>query len=138
MSADTLLARLEGVRQSGRDQWTCKCPAHEDRSPSLSVRELDDGRVLVHDFGGCDPADIMTALGLSMSDLFPNEPHRRTSPRQRWDGFALLKVLRRESVVTSMAAVDLATGRALSEPDRERLQQAAKRIQQITGVIDGR
>ena len=39
---DRLLDRLDGVRQNGRDQYLAKCPAHDDRSPSLSIRTLGD------------------------------------------------------------------------------------------------
>jgi hypothetical protein len=46
MSADVLLDKLDGVRPTGAGRWIAKCPAHEDRHASLSVRELDDGHVL--------------------------------------------------------------------------------------------
>ena len=48
----TLLDRLEAVRETGSSRWIARCPAHDDSSPSLAVRELDDGRILLHDFGG--------------------------------------------------------------------------------------
>ncbi len=47
MSADRLLSALDGVKRIGVDRWLTRCPAHDDRRPSLSVRELDDGRLLV-------------------------------------------------------------------------------------------
>lgn len=48
MRSDALLARLNLVRKTGNGRWVCRCPAHDDRSPGLSVRELDDGCVLLH------------------------------------------------------------------------------------------
>lgn len=67
---DRLLSRLDNPK--GRSpKWSCKCPAHEDRSPSLSVKVLDDGRVLVHCHAGCSAPDVVAALGLSLGDLFP-------------------------------------------------------------------
>ena len=45
MSADVLLSILEGVKRTGPGRWMARCPAHGDKSPSLSIRELDDGRV---------------------------------------------------------------------------------------------
>lgn len=71
MSATAILDRLTGVRPTGPARWLAKCPAHEDRSPSLSIRELDDGRLLLHDFGGCDTQGVLDALGLEMASLFP-------------------------------------------------------------------
>lgn len=71
MTADKLLSRLEGVRATGEDRWSARCPAHEDRSPSLSVRETGDGTVLLRCFAGCGAADVVAAVGLEFSDLFP-------------------------------------------------------------------
>ena len=44
-----------------------QCPAHSDSYPSLSVTEGDDGRVLIHCFGGCETDDILAELGLDAS-----------------------------------------------------------------------
>ena len=63
------VSRLEGARQSGQG-WTAKCPAHDDRHPSLSIGLGDDGRVLVNCFNGCTPEEVVGALGLRMADLF--------------------------------------------------------------------
>jgi KaiC/GvpD/RAD55 family RecA-like ATPase len=57
-----------GCRGSGHS-W--QCPAHEDNSPSLSVTEGDDGRVLLNCHAGCPAENVVAALGLTMSDLFP-------------------------------------------------------------------
>jgi protein tyrosine phosphatase len=51
-----------------------KCPAHQDNSPSLSISEGYDGRVLVHCFAGCTHTAVLAALGLRSSDLFPGLP----------------------------------------------------------------
>ena len=55
---------------------TAKCPAHADRSPSLSVTEGDSGKVLVHCFAGCDLTAVTEALELKRSDLFPPDAER--------------------------------------------------------------
>ena len=68
---DVVLSRLRGVKKSGKQHVAC-CPAHEDARASLSVREGDDGRVLLHCFAGCATADVVAALGLTMRDLFPD------------------------------------------------------------------
>jgi hypothetical protein len=65
-----VLDRLEGVKQTGAGRWMARCPAHEDRSPSLSVRETENGRTLLHCFGSCPNGDVLSAMGLRMSDLF--------------------------------------------------------------------
>jgi DNA primase len=47
MSAEALLAHLDKVRRTGAGRWIARCPAHDDKSPSLAIRELDDGRTLI-------------------------------------------------------------------------------------------
>lgn len=65
-----LVSRLRGVHgSSGHIQ--ARCPAHGDVHPSLSVRQVPDGRILVHCFVGCSSADIVAALGLTLADLMP-------------------------------------------------------------------
>lgn len=59
MSAGALLARLDAVKPTGPGRWLARCPAHEDRSPSLSIRELDDGRTFVHCFAGCYALEVL-------------------------------------------------------------------------------
>jgi hypothetical protein len=54
------IARALGGRKSG-SRWMARCPAHEDRSPSLSIIERN-GRVLVHCHSGCAQADVIAAL----------------------------------------------------------------------------
>lgn len=49
-----------------------RCPAHDDSSPSLSVRLKPDGRILIHCFAGCSGHDVMTAISMSLSDLYPD------------------------------------------------------------------
>ena len=51
--------------------YMARCPVHDDKNPSLSITEGDDGRVLLKCFAGCSTEEIVKALGLTMSDLFP-------------------------------------------------------------------
>lgn len=71
ISVHDILARLEGVRQTSPGQWVAKCPAHKDRSPSLSVRDAGDGRKLLHCFAGCATEHVVEAIGLRLADLMP-------------------------------------------------------------------
>lgn len=69
MAAEQIAERLH-ARRSGSG-WIAECPAHEDRSPSLSIREGNGGRTLLHCFAGCSAKSICAALGISLGDLFP-------------------------------------------------------------------
>lgn len=68
---DVVLGRLSRHKPAGQGQWKACCPAHDDRNPSLSVKEGDNGAVLLHCFAGCETADVVAAMGLQMSDLYP-------------------------------------------------------------------
>ena len=71
---DRVLARLEAVHSSGDQNWTARCPAHDDRNPSLSVGVGREGRVLLKCHAGCDHHSILEALELSPRDLFAETP----------------------------------------------------------------
>jgi DNA primase len=60
MLAHKLLQYLDKVKPTGNDRWLACCPAHEDKSPSLAVREEDD-RLLIHYFSGCDAYSVVSA-----------------------------------------------------------------------------
>lgn len=115
MTVDAFLEELEKVRRNGRG-WTARCPAHEDKSPSLSVREGDDGRILVRCFAGCTVDKVCAALGLRLSDLFPGPPidWSRFTPRTPEERQAAeLRKLRRH-----VRALELEQRRAMRALDR--------------------
>jgi len=63
------LSRLKGVKPQ-KGGWIARCPAHGDRHASLSIKEGDDGRILLKDHGRCEVEAIVTAMNLTMADLF--------------------------------------------------------------------
>lgn len=65
------LTRLQKVRKSGTKGWIACCPAHDDQNPSLSVSLGQRGQILVHCHAGCSAEEVVQALGLKMTDLFP-------------------------------------------------------------------
>lgn len=133
--AELILARLRGVRRCGPGRWMAECPSHQDRTPSLSIRETSDGTILIHDFGSCSPADILAAIGLELRDLFP-EPldHHRDPVRDRRHQHAAveaLKLLSTESLVVLIAARAISVGKALDDRDQARLVDAIVRIEEV-------
>src|SRR4051812_36513512 len=72
-----ILPLLTNVKRNGSG-YTARCPGHDDRANSLSIRMGDDGRVLVHCFVGCAPEHITASLGLTMSDLYMDSEERRS------------------------------------------------------------
>jgi DNA primase len=76
MAIDRLLGSLRKVKSKGKHSWTACCPAHEDRSPSLAIRLVEDGRILLHCFGGCAVDDVLGAVGMDVGELFPETDGR--------------------------------------------------------------
>jgi len=133
-AADALLIRLEAVREREPGSWIAKCPSHQDRSPSLSVRETNDGTVLLKCFAGCGAADVVGAVGLSLRDLFPERPeHRRNKDvkRPRINPWDLLRALSHRCTVLLIAAEDLSHNKPLNSADLETVRTAAADISRI-------
>ena len=60
MSAERIARALGGGKVGAG--WTACCPAHDDQRPSLSIRDAEDGMVLVRCHAGCDQAWVIAAL----------------------------------------------------------------------------
>lgn len=58
------IAEALGGRKAGSG-WSARCPAHDDRTPSLSLRETSDGKVLVRCHAGCDQDEVIAHLKAS-------------------------------------------------------------------------
>jgi len=128
MDAGQLITKLEGVKQTGREQWIARCPAHDDKSPSLAIKQIED-RILLHDFAGCSTCEIVSSLGLELSDLFPEKIHTGNKPISRpFPAADILKCLGLETMFVYMCAKDLQKGEQLTDQDIDRLRLANKRI----------
>ncbi|EAQ78790.1 DUF3987 domain-containing protein [Blastopirellula marina] len=73
-TVEDILGLLQSVHRQGSG-WMACCPAHDDHTPSLSISEGDDGKVLMKCFAGCDFEKVVSALGLTIADLMPYSSH---------------------------------------------------------------
>ncbi len=130
MSAEALLSRLDLVKRTGPDRWMACCPAHDDGRASLSIRELDDGRILLHDFAGCDVADVLAAVGLELDALYPDRTgdHRRRGEQRPFPAADVMRMIAFEALLVGTTAIAIANGASLSKDDRQRILLAAERI----------
>lgn len=130
MSAENLLSRLERVKRTGVGRYQARCPAHDDKGPSLSIRELDDGRVLVHCFAGCDVHSVLSAVGLGFDDLFPPRElgqHAKCEGRP-FPAADILRAIAFEALVVAVAGSSMLAGEPFNAVDRDRLFLAVGRI----------
>ena len=127
-----LIHHLEGVRQTGDNRWIARCPAHDDGSPSLSIRELDDGRTLIHCFAGCDALSVLHAVDLEMADLFPERLNDQLKPtRSQIPARDLLTVLSSEALTVGTISGQFMESRELDEDSWQRLATAVSRINKV-------
>lgn len=71
ITANDMLPKLVGVKASGRNQWTARCPAHENKKGnSLSMAQAGD-KLLIHCFAGCTFNQIIAACGLAKDNKTP-------------------------------------------------------------------
>ena len=113
-------------RFTGPDHGLFRATTREDRNMSCTFKVEDDGRLLIHDHGGDSAVEILAAIGLELSDLYP-EPlhgHRKGSRRPFPAADCLRAVAFEGSLLLAIGAAMLA-GEAW---DRERLVLALERV----------
>ena len=130
--AEKILHHLEGTKQVGSGKWQAHCPAHDDKSPSLSIKEINDGTLLLKCWAGCNAGEIVSAVGLELSDLFPkldNFDHNRAPKGQTrpWSALDVLRALMHEVTVVAVCAGRLHNA-GLSPEDAARLSLATQRL----------
>lgn len=134
---ERLLSLLDGVKETGADQWMARSPCREDRTPSLSIKRADD-RILIHDFGGASPDEVMRSLGLSVSDLFEHPLSHALPPVSRFQrkrhnqASEALKALVHECRVVGVLAEQMRAGFALDRDQHQRLDLAISRVESAT------
>lgn len=121
MPACDLVSRLEHCRQVRDGEWIARCPAHDDKTPSLSIKELPDSRVLIHCHAGCGAMDILNSIGLSWSDLYPE------NDRLQYSSLNKKREATVDELVISIAESDKSKGKKLNGNDLQRYRDALLR-----------
>lgn len=132
---NNILDRLHGVKPRGNGRWLARCPAHADKSPSLSIGTGDNGAVLLKCWSGCSAHDIVSAVGLNLQDLFPPRESTGKPLIRPWPAAQILEALLFEVEIIGLAANDIYSGKLLSEADRERFKLAIERVLGVYGEV---
>lgn len=128
---DEFVSRLDKARFTGHGHGIARCPAHDDRMPSLTFREGDDGRVLVHCFGGCSVEQVVAAVGLTLSDIMPEGPlDVLPNKRSRIPARDVLEAMAFSALVVAIMASHMAQGKQLSEEEKDKLFAIAGEFQE--------
>lgn len=134
-----LLDRLRKVQSRGHGQYMACCPAHEDRTPSLSIRDAGDGRILVNCLAGCSTEDVLSSIGLEFKDITPPNTiaHHMKPVKPRVYATDALKALEFEARIVQLAAYEMSNGKKLDEQDSDRLKLAIERIETALEIANG-
>lgn len=121
---DKIIDRLSAAgiehRRTGDDSYMACCPAHRDRSPSLSLKGLHDGRVLMHCFAGCSWDEILFVLDMEPADIMP--PENNYKPVTTALKSAEKRFIR--DVQLAVVQAQISRGERLSESDKQAVIQA--------------
>lgn len=132
MNKDDILSRFDRVRSMGAGKYICRCPAHDDNSPSLSIRLTED-RILFYCFAGCDTESVLDAVGLTFKDLFSDESRAAYEAATSNKGKKLnhpIDPVEEDRMVIRLAMSDLETGKQHSLEDRARIELAKERLRE--------
>lgn len=126
MDINTFLNHLDKVRSNGTGKWMACCPSHDDKSPSMSIKQVD-GKIILHCFAGCSAEEITGAIGLKMSDLFEQKlsvvKNKSRLPRRK-----LVTALMHELIVLNIAINSRNERHAIHPDDACREKLAVERI----------
>jgi hypothetical protein len=125
---NTLLSRLERVQPIGNNRYKALCPAHDDRSPSLAIKD-DSDRLLLHCFSGCETKDVLGAIGLTFADIMPDKAMGNFKKvKKPFYAMDVLGIIKFEATLVYIYATEMAKGLKLTSTDKERLLLATSRI----------
>src|SRR5688500_20181519 len=114
---EIVLPKLERVQKTA-DGFMARCPAHEDNSPSLSLGYGTKHPVIFNCHAGCDPDDILKAMGLEWMDL--------TAPKESTGSFGKTEIISTYEIgrASCRERVEVSVGGEAREKKRE--QQAGR------------
>lgn len=139
MSVEILLQTLQRVRPIGQGRrWLACCPAHNDDNPSLSVSETKDGCVLVHCFAGCSVFDVVSAVNLDISVLFPEKiTHFRPKAKPTVSYRDAMTAVATETLLVALIGRQMMSGIPNDEKTQQRLILAVSRILAAQAYVEG-
>jgi hypothetical protein len=128
MYIDNLLSRLNKVKQTTPSQFVACCPAHIDKSPSLSIKVLPDEKILLHCFAECSIDEVLSSIGLALEDLFPERLEVSKPIKRKISSSAALEIIYFDGLVIQTTARMIINKEPLAEKDFQRVTTSFMRI----------
>jgi hypothetical protein len=135
---DNLISKLDKPKRTGSGSWIARCPAHDDRSPSLTVREMPDGRILLKCHAECDTQAVLDAMGLKFSDLFPEPLGERLPPvRRPFPAADVLETVMHDALLVQQIAIEVQRTAKVTPEQRALLAKVAAHISAARDLVNG-
>lgn len=119
---ERLLSSLDKVEKlpQGNHQarYRACCPAHGDKNPSLSITLSNSDTILLKCWAGCSANDVVNAVGMEMTDLFPDTQKHHVAPVKRpFSADQAAKTIASDAMTIATAAAKLRKSEPLSQDD---------------------
>ena len=139
MSIEVILDRLNHVK-GGNGQWRCQCPCNHKSHSQMSIKELPDGRILIHCHAGHSPSEIMESLDLGLGDLFEEALADRIRPlymatQEKKRAATALERINHCQLRLDMAEDMRNTGRKLTQADMKVERECLMELLQLKGAM---
>ena len=126
MFIEEFLNHFDNVKKSGTNQWSCRCPNHNDKSNSLGIKQ-DGDKILVHCFASCPTDQVLRSVGLKWKDILP-EGEFDQEIKKTFNPYSVLKMLKDEVLLVGLCSASIRKGKPLSKVDHDRLMLAISNI----------
>ena len=131
----TLLSNLDKVKKTGANSWIACCPAHDDSSPSLAIKD-SDGKILIHCFAGCETSDVIEAVGLTFSDLMPEKfAGNQKATKKPYRDADLIRFIAQETTIVYLTGVKILKGEQVIDEEKERFEIAVSKIREAQRYV---
>lgn len=130
---DNFLSRLKKVRKTAGNTYIACCPAHQDKSPSMTIREIEQDHILIHCFAGCSVESILDTVGMNFDDVFPNRVKEdgRKKSEIPFNARDVLAALSNDASLIYMFIADLRKNKATTP---EQIENAYKAVLRVYGA----
>jgi hypothetical protein len=124
---EAILNRFDNVKKVGSEQYSCRCPSHNDKNNSLGIKQ-DGDKILFNCFAGCNVKSILDTVGLKWKDIMPNDNEMDMQIKKTFNPYAVLKMLRDEVLLVGLCSASIRKGKPLNDVDHNRLMLAVSNI----------
>ena len=123
---ERLLSSLDKVERlpQGNHQarYRACCPAHGDKNPSLSITLSNSDTILLKCWAGCSAEQVINAVGMEMTDLFPEQTkYHAPMERRPFSADQAAKVIAMDAITVAMAAAKIRNKEELVQKDMDDL-----------------